>query len=56
MMKRPESLDYFLKILNITEDEFMDIITKHQISWNLIKKIFREEKNYTKIVGMIANY
>lgn len=38
--KRPESLDFFLKILNITEFEFMKIVKKHQISpWN-----FNEEK------------
>lgn len=30
--QRPESLDYFLKILNITEDEFMEIALQHQIS------------------------
>lgn len=41
--KRPESLDYFLKILSITEDEFMNIVKKHQISpWNF------EEKNIQK--------
>ena len=43
--KRPESLDYFLKILSITEDEFMDIVKKHQISpWNFDEKIFKKEK------------
>ena len=30
--RRPESLDYFLKILNITEKEFMEIALEHQIS------------------------
>ena len=30
--RRPESLDYFLKLLNITEEEFMEIALKHQIS------------------------
>tara|TARA_B100000315_G_scaffold196711_1_gene187866 strand:- start:1623 stop:2792 length:1170 start_codon:yes stop_codon:yes gene_type:complete len=30
--RRPESLDYFLKLLNISEDEFMEIALKHQIS------------------------
>ena len=37
--KRPESLDYFLKILNISENEFMEIVKKHQISpWNFDEK------------------
>ena len=30
--KKPRSLEYFLKIMNITEDEFMKIALKHQIS------------------------
>ncbi len=30
--KKPRSLKYFLKIMNITEDEFMKIALKHQIS------------------------
>ena len=30
--KKPKSLEYFLKIMNITEKEFMDIALKHQIS------------------------
>jgi hypothetical protein len=30
--KKPKSLEYFLKIMNITEEEFMDIALKHQIS------------------------
>lgn len=30
--RRPESLDYFLHILGITEEEFMDIALKHVIS------------------------
>jgi len=29
---RPASLDYFLEILQINEDDFMEIITKHQVS------------------------
>jgi len=29
---KPKSLDYFLKIMNITESEFMEIALKHQIS------------------------
>jgi N-acetyl sugar amidotransferase len=41
--RRPESLDYFLKILNLTEKEFMEIALQHQISpWefdeNSVKK------------------
>ncbi len=30
--QRPESLDYFLKLLDLTEDEFMKIVLQHQIS------------------------
>ena len=30
--KKPQSLDYFLKIMNISEKEFMEIALKHQIS------------------------
>ena len=30
--KKPKSLEYFLKIMSITEKEFMDIALKHQIS------------------------
>jgi len=30
--RRPESLDYFLKLLDLTEDEFMKIVLQHQIS------------------------
>ena len=45
MMEKDQSLDYFLKILNITEDEFMDIVTKHQISpWNFDKKNIQRGK------------
>ena len=29
---KPKSLEYFLKIMNITEKEFMDIALQHQIS------------------------
>jgi len=29
--KRPKSLDYFLKIMDMTEEEFMDIALKHVI-------------------------
>ena len=52
--KRPESLDYFLKILSITEDEFMDIVksTRYHLGI-LMKKIFKRKKiAATKIVGM----
>lgn len=43
--KRPESLDYFLKILNINEEEFMDIVKKHQISpWNFEGKNVQKGK------------
>ena len=30
--KKPKSLEYFLKIMSISEKEFMDIALKHQIS------------------------
>ena len=30
--KRPKSLDVFLKIVNITEDEFYDIVKTHIVS------------------------
>ncbi len=30
--KRPASLDYFLQICDITEDEFVDILTKNQVA------------------------
>ena len=30
--KKPKSLEYFLKIMNISENEFMNIALKHQIS------------------------
>ena len=43
--KRPESLDYFLKILDISENEFMDIVKKHQISpWSFEGKNFQKGK------------
>ena len=29
---KPKSLEYFLKIMNISEEEFMDIALQHQIS------------------------
>ena len=29
--KRPKSLELFLKILNISEDEFYDIVSRHVI-------------------------
>lgn len=29
--KRPESLDYFLEMLQLTEDEFYDILSKHKV-------------------------
>ena len=41
--KRPESLDYFLKILNISEQEFMEIIKKHQVyPWSIEGKNFQK--------------
>ena len=30
--KRPENLDYFLKILELTEDEFFDIASSHEVA------------------------
>ena len=30
--KRPASLDFFLDILQITEEEFMEILLKHQVN------------------------
>ena len=30
--KRPENLDYFLKILELTEDEFVDIASSHEVA------------------------
>lgn len=33
--KRPASLDFFLEILQMDEEDFMDIITKHQVSPNV---------------------
>ena len=30
--KRPASLDFFLKVLGITEDEFIDILQKNEVS------------------------
>jgi N-acetyl sugar amidotransferase len=36
--KRPASLDYFLKIMDMTEDEFMDIALKHVIKPHEFKK------------------
>jgi len=44
--KKPKSLEYFLKIMNITEEEFMDIALKHQISpWEYDKsKVTSGEK------------
>jgi N-acetyl sugar amidotransferase len=35
---RPASLDYFLKIMGLTEDEFMDIALKHVIAPHIFKK------------------
>ena len=29
--KRPASLDYFLEILGITEDEFVDMLIKNEV-------------------------
>jgi hypothetical protein len=29
--KKPASLDYFLEVLQITEDEFYDILSKHRV-------------------------
>ena len=37
--KKPASLQYFLKILNINEKEFMDIISKHVVAPNQIPDI-----------------
>lgn len=41
--KKPKSLEYFLKIMSITEKEFMDIALKHQISpWKYDESIVSE--------------
>ena len=37
--KKPRSLEYFLKIMDMTEEEFMNIALKHEISpWNYDEK------------------
>ena len=37
--KKPKSLEYFLKIMDMTEEEFMNIALKHEISpWNYSEK------------------
>ena len=41
--KKPKSLDYFLKIMNISEEEFMKISLQHQISpWDYDSSIVTE--------------
>ncbi len=43
--KKPQSLKYFLKIMNLTEDEFMKIVLKHEISpWKYDEKIVNNGK------------
>ncbi|MDB9731905.1 N-acetyl sugar amidotransferase [Candidatus Pelagibacter sp.] len=43
--KKPQSLKYFLKIMNLTEDEFMKIVLKHEISpWKFDEKMVNDGK------------
>lgn len=43
--KKPQSLKYFLKIMNLSEKEFMKIALKHQISpWKYDESIVTEDK------------
>ena len=43
--KKPQSLKYFLKIMNLTEDEFMKIVLKHEISpWKYDEKVVNDGK------------
>ena len=43
--KKPQSFKYFLKIMNLTEDEFMKIVLKHEISpWKYDEKIVNNGK------------
>ena len=43
--KKPKSLEYFLKIMDITEKEFMEIALKHQISpWQYDDTLVSEGK------------
>ena len=43
--KKPKSLEYFLKIMDITEEQFMEIALKHQISpWKYNDTIVTEGK------------
>ena len=43
--KKPQSLKYFLKIMNLTEDAFMKIVLKHEISpWKYDEKLVSDGK------------
>lgn len=43
--RRPDSLDYFLKILNLTEEQFMEIALQHQIApWEYDKTVTQKGK------------
>ena len=43
--KKPQSLKYFLKIMNLSEKEFMKIALKHQISpWKYDETVVTEDK------------
>lgn len=43
--KRPASLDYFLKVLDLTEDEFIDILQKNEVShWGFDKNKIQRGK------------
>ena len=43
--KKPQSLKYFLKIMNLTEDAFMKIVLKHEISpWKYDEELVSDGK------------
>ena len=48
--KRPKSLELFLKILNISEDEFYDIVSRHVIEPHKIMPRDQFKKSSSNIV------
>ena len=49
--KRPKSLDLFLKITGMDEDEFYDIVKKHIIHPNKMENYENLKKNTSNIVA-----